>query len=93
MIEIIFSIMPVISMVIVWSYHYLKTKNMVYWCLVITANVIWAVYCIYCLFADPPNVLKSGLVTVLIDNVVSIAIAIYGIIRMRKMHKESVQNV
>lgn len=83
--DLLMSAVPIISMGIVWSYHYLKTKSLKYWLLVISANFLWATYCIYCLFDNPSVVVKNGLITILVDNAVSIGISIYGIMRMYRV--------
>lgn len=82
--EIIFGAIPVISMIFIWYNNSLKQKNLLYWIILIIANFLWIFYCGYIITIVEATVIKSGMVIIIVDNIVSIGIAVYGLHRFLK---------
>jgi hypothetical protein len=78
------TILPAIIVVMVWINNYWKDKTTKYWILLLAYNFLWLFYCLYLIFYIDDKVVNHSMVIWVIDIIVSIAIAVYGLSRLKK---------
>ena len=81
--KVILSI-PIIAMVLIWFNNSLRNKELKYWVILLIANIMWIIYSVYMINTVSDERVTSGMLTIIVDNIVCIMIAISGILKLQK---------